>query len=249
MRPFTATILIGLAFSVGMLVPLVGLHWTENFRRLEPLGAILWGDERVATDPARASDEIPKRAVSTNSVPDHRGTSGAGPPASSKTALHKSRDIDGDTTVGTATAGGTFPDKRNTVLENRSRIDPSLPGVEVATILIATDPAANARRTVSLTISDIADIQTFLKIHGFDPGPIDGVIGSRSESAIRAFERSQEMPLSGKATPNLLVLFTGAADSKLTDKDNVASATASTTDVAVLPEPEVRAGAPLRLIP
>ncbi|NKN32767.1 hypothetical protein HF203_05985 [Marichromatium bheemlicum] len=40
-------------------------------------------------------------------------------------------------------------------------------------------------------------VQRWLVAHGFDPGPIDGLIGPRTRAAIRAFERAQGQPARG----------------------------------------------------
>ncbi|MEO0540366.1 MAG: peptidoglycan-binding domain-containing protein [Cyanobacteria bacterium P01_A01_bin.105] len=46
-------------------------------------------------------------------------------------------------------------------------------------------------------ISDSRAIQKSLKRHGFDPGPIDGVIGPRTKDAIMSFQQTHKIPLSG----------------------------------------------------
>jgi lytic murein transglycosylase len=55
-----------------------------------------------------------------------------------------------------------------------------------------------------LRIEDRQEIQRRLTARGFDTGGTDGVIGSRSQAAIRAFEASQGLPETGLATPELL---------------------------------------------
>ena len=46
------------------------------------------------------------------------------------------------------------------------------------------------RRANELSRSDIRAIQSRLKRNGFDPGPIDGVAGNRTLSALNAYRRS-----------------------------------------------------------
>ncbi len=46
-----------------------------------------------------------------------------------------------------------------------------------------------------LTTGKISQIQSALKAAGFDPGPIDNVLGSRTKSAIEAFQKSKGLPL------------------------------------------------------
>jgi putative peptidoglycan binding protein len=47
-------------------------------------------------------------------------------------------------------------------------------------------------------------VQTQLTARGYYHGPIDGVIGSESREAIRAFQKSQGLPVSGLIEPSLL---------------------------------------------
>lgn len=46
--------------------------------------------------------------------------------------------------------------------------------------------------------------QADLKRHGFDPGPVDGVLGQRTRSAITAFQRSARLPVTGTLTPETI---------------------------------------------
>jgi len=47
----------------------------------------------------------------------------------------------------------------------------------------------------NMTRDRIAQIQRALKAKGFDPGPIDGVIGSKTMAAVRAFQRKNNLPV------------------------------------------------------
>ncbi len=47
----------------------------------------------------------------------------------------------------------------------------------------------------NMTRDRIADIQRALKAKGFDPGPIDGVIGSGTMAAVNAFQRKNNLPV------------------------------------------------------
>jgi lytic murein transglycosylase len=55
-----------------------------------------------------------------------------------------------------------------------------------------------------MTIADRQDLQRRLTARGFDTGGSDGVIGSKSQAAIRAYEASLGLPQTGTATPDLL---------------------------------------------
>ena len=43
----------------------------------------------------------------------------------------------------------------------------------------------------------VRDLQEALKALGHDPGPIDGVFGGRTESAVKAFQQAREIPVDG----------------------------------------------------
>ncbi|MBV7378210.1 lytic murein transglycosylase [Maritimibacter dapengensis] len=60
-----------------------------------------------------------------------------------------------------------------------------------------------------LTLEDRKDIQQRLTSKGYDTDGADGVIGAKSEAAIRAFETANGMPSTGLATKALLVRLGG----------------------------------------
>ena len=43
----------------------------------------------------------------------------------------------------------------------------------------------------------VRDLQQAMKTLGHDPGPIDGVFGNATESAVKAFQREREIPADG----------------------------------------------------
>ncbi|MGK9165591.1 SEL1-like repeat protein [Inquilinus limosus] len=55
-----------------------------------------------------------------------------------------------------------------------------------------------------LTAARIKEIQRQLRRLGFNPGPIDGLIGPRTRAAIAAFERSHDLPVTRRASAALL---------------------------------------------
>jgi len=44
---------------------------------------------------------------------------------------------------------------------------------------------------------DIKKVQETLRDKGFDPGPIDGVMGSQTRKAIRQYQKSENLPVTG----------------------------------------------------
>jgi membrane-bound lytic murein transglycosylase B len=58
-----------------------------------------------------------------------------------------------------------------------------------------------------LSRNQVEKIQELLSSRGFDPGPIDGVIGSQTRQAIKEFQRTAKMPADGYPTPELLEIL------------------------------------------
>ncbi len=61
-------------------------------------------------------------------------------------------------------------------------------------------PASEQR----LSRSQIENIQELLTARGFDPGAVDGVIGSQTRRAIKEFQRTAKLPADGHPSPELL---------------------------------------------
>src|SRR6478672_9633681 len=43
----------------------------------------------------------------------------------------------------------------------------------------------------------VRDLQEALKALGHDPGPVDGVFGAQTETAVKAFQQAREIPVDG----------------------------------------------------
>ncbi len=61
---------------------------------------------------------------------------------------------------------------------------------------------------VRLDRDDIRRGQQLLAERGFDPGPIDGIVGPRTRAAVAAFQDAQSLPVTGELTRALLELLT-----------------------------------------
>jgi membrane-bound lytic murein transglycosylase B len=55
-----------------------------------------------------------------------------------------------------------------------------------------------------LTRTERMDMQRLLAERGYDPGPVDGIIGARTQAAVRGFQRDQGLPADGFASAVLL---------------------------------------------
>jgi len=54
----------------------------------------------------------------------------------------------------------------------------------------SSTPRANA--------DQVREVQHALKSQGHDPGPIDGTLGADTQEALRAFQKSQDLPVTGQ---------------------------------------------------
>ena len=66
----------------------------------------------------------------------------------------------------------------------------------------------------------VAAVQRSLSASGFDPGPIDGVVGERTRLAIRSYQRTIGLTEDGRISATLIgkLLFSGAADAARSDE-------------------------------
>lgn len=121
----------------------------------------------------------------------------------------------GDTLFAIAQRFNTSP---NEILSVNPQItNPNLifPG---QTILIPTaEPTPPTEQCPILRQGDqgpvVRRFQTLLKIAGFDPGPIDGIFGSRTQAALVAFQRNvREIEITGIADPETWVALGAECD-------------------------------------
>jgi peptidoglycan hydrolase-like protein with peptidoglycan-binding domain len=81
---------------------------------------------------------------------------------------------------------------------------------EVVGEALVDDPTASAPEPAAApgeapgTAVDLREVQSLLAAQGFDPGPVDGVAGSRTEGAIRAFQEEDGLAVDGRASARLL---------------------------------------------
>ncbi|ANC90707.1 peptidoglycan-binding protein [Azospirillum humicireducens] len=88
------------------------------------------------------------------------------------------------------------------------RILPALSGAILCGTMLLATPAFAACETDNLPdemrLAFISGAQEALNEHGFNAGPVDGKMGSRTRSAIRSYQRAARLPVDGCATQGLL---------------------------------------------
>lgn len=51
---------------------------------------------------------------------------------------------------------------------------------------------------------EVKAVQEALREHGQDPGPIDGIMGPKTQAALREFQRSEGLPETGRIDPETM---------------------------------------------
>jgi dGTP triphosphohydrolase len=78
--------------------------------------------------------------------------------------------------------------------------------------------ALQARVTMAGPINGTRAIQQRLADLGYKPGKVDGLMGPRTRAAIRAFERDNGMPQTGKPSPAVAAALSKARPKKVATK-------------------------------
>ena len=66
---------------------------------------------------------------------------------------------------------------------------------------VPTSITLNCTDNAVAPLNNLKDIQTFLSCNGFNPGPIDGLAGSRTDGAIKSFQKTVGLLADGKVGP------------------------------------------------
>ncbi len=71
-------------------------------------------------------------------------------------------------------------------------------GSNAVYVVVETQPRASQRSQLTI------DIQRQLRDLGYNPGPADGIYGSKTKAAIEAFQRKSNLPVDGQPSQALL---------------------------------------------
>ena len=66
---------------------------------------------------------------------------------------------------------------------------------------VPTSITLNCADNAVAPLNNLKDIQTFLNCNGFNPGPIDGLAGSRTDGAIKSFQKTVGLVADGEVGP------------------------------------------------
>ena len=92
--------------------------------------------------------------------------------------------------------------------------------VTAALLILSLSPAAKALSKKGSTGQEVITIQTKLKNWGYYTGSVDGVYGSKTEEAVRYFQRTNGITPDGVAGPATLNLLGIPSSAQATAKDN-----------------------------
>jgi peptidoglycan hydrolase-like protein with peptidoglycan-binding domain len=62
----------------------------------------------------------------------------------------------------------------------------------------ASQGAKHTAKTGGAKSDQVKNVQQALQDKGLDPGPIDGIIGPKTMAALRAFQKDQKLPETGR---------------------------------------------------
>ena len=92
-------------------------------------------------------------------------------------------------------------------LEARTAAGPGMRLPAMAVLLLASAPASAQSCRVDFAPGQetvaVRDIQEQLKAQGFNPGPVDGVLGPKTCDAVRAYQKAAGLRIDGVIDPKL----------------------------------------------
>jgi osmotically inducible lipoprotein OsmB len=137
------------------------------------------------------------------SMPEERALSGAGIGAGAGAALGAVTGM----SVMTGALIGTAAGALTGVLTDQSQVNLGQPAWQQGSAsATAAAPAANpagAARPSAMNNTTVVAIQQQLNRLGYDAGTPDGLIGPRTTSAIKQYQRDHNLLIDGRATPEL----------------------------------------------
>ena len=95
-------------------------------------------------------------------------------------------------------------------------------------VLPATTGLATIQQAQSATYS-VANVQDLLNRLGYDAGPVDGIMGGRTEDAIMAYQRDQGLRVTGQPSAELYAYMLEGGSGMTTSTAATTSSTGSTT--------------------
>lgn len=167
------------------------------------------------TAKAEAADEaMPERLKKAFGTPSTRAAADTAGPESASPPVPSPAGAAGATGTAETTVGAGSPDTTPDISTDTADAAEGAPAgaepvappaAETSSGPLAAAPLEGERSAAEpLTPNRVADVQTMLARLGYRPGPIDGLVGPRTRSAVRAFQRDENMLADGTIS-NVLV--------------------------------------------
>ncbi len=126
--------------------------------------------------------------------------------------------------------------------QNQQRPRPS----DASSARSSTDSMGRSSMNGQWSQEDVRSVQEALKGKGHNPGPVDGVIGPRTQQALRAFQRAQNIQTSGQldsSTASALGVTLSSGSSSTPGSSSRSSSGAGSSGSGTASDPTSRDGA------
>lgn len=108
------------------------------------------------------------------------------------------------TPVASAAAESALPATAPLALTAAVPAPPATPSLSTAEATGPNPPGTPARGARPLSNDEVREMQAWLKAFGFDPGPLDGVPGSRTMAAVKRYQAARQTEETGLLDQSLL---------------------------------------------
>jgi lipid-binding SYLF domain-containing protein/osmotically-inducible protein OsmY len=92
--------------------------------------------------------------------------------------------------------------------------------------------AAPARQQRATSSDDVKQSQEALRDKGYDPGPIDGVLGPRTRAALRSYQQAENLAVTGRLDPETTAKLGGVSQTGPVDREPTSPAAADADNTA-----------------
>jgi len=106
-------------------------------------------------------------------------------------------------------------DDVNNLVERMQQINQSVKGRRAGPDMNAKTSSKTSSTSVNSEQAMVAQIQEYLMLTGAYAGPADGIMGPQTEKAIKVYQASNNLPVDGKVSADLLNSMVGGAIDKL----------------------------------
>src|SRR4030095_14734954 len=132
--------------------------------------------------------------------PNPQSPSSPGKPVTSDTGTNGARIIPVKDAEGRLREPMTLLPVQARTLPPSPLLEPGVTPLNSSNVLVQSTrrvPTTNAPSNGPMTLDKVVEIQIALVNHGISPGSIDGLIGTQTRAAVRAFQEAQSLPATG----------------------------------------------------